>query len=170
MCRERHFRLGWLVSLDLLAATAFLVMMVGCYDPDRALITRDGSRAYLVEDNPEVDRLLSVQKARDDKVNEFWREKHTQQEGMKRVDDMWRNPERYAPGRREFLGAMSQQPGVSVPEKTYARLLESSGAYCTPGPVYSTTVYIKVRVTSGPLIGQEGWVCEDDIARTFVMP
>jgi hypothetical protein len=146
--------MAWPVSLDLLAAMALVVTMVGCYDPDRALETRDGSHARLVEDTPEIERLLSVQKTRDDNDN---------------VDDMHIHPERYAPSRKEFLAAMSRQPGVSVPEKTYARLLESSGAHCTPKPGY-TTVYIKVRITSGPFLGREGWVCEDDIGRTYVMP
>jgi hypothetical protein len=153
----------------LLGVTAGLVMMGGCYNPDRALITRDGSHARLVEDTPEVERLLSVQKTRDDEIAKSWRE-NTKEERIKRIQDVMLNPNRYSPpGRQEFLTAMSRQAGVSVPEKTYARLLEHSGARCNPMPVY-TTVYIKVRITSGPLVGHEGWVCEDDIGRTYVMP
>ncbi len=132
-------------------------------------MTRDGSHARLVEDNSEVQRLLSVQKTRDDEVAKFWREKHTSQEHLERIQDMLVNPEQYAPGRKEFLLAMSRQPGVTVPEETYARLLEYSDAHCTPMPGYST-VYIKVRITTGPFMGREGWVCEDDVGRTFVMP
>jgi hypothetical protein len=153
----------------LLAAIASLVMMGGCFNSDRALVTQDSSHVYLVEDSPDVRRLLSVQKTRDDEFDEFRREKHTSEEGLRRVEDMLVNPERYAPGRKEFLVAMSRQPGISVPEKTYARLLQYSGAHCTPRPGY-TTVYIKVRITSGPFLGREGWVCEDDIRRTLMMP
>lgn len=156
-------------NTHLLVATTTFVMMVGCFNPDRELITHDGSHARLVEDNSEVERLLSLQKTRDDRVNEFWRDEHTSEEGMKRVEDMQVNPELYAPGRKEFLSKMYQQPGLSLPEKTYARLLEYSGAHCTPMPGYST-VYIRVRITSGPFVGHEGWVCEDDVFRTFVMP
>jgi hypothetical protein len=153
----------------LLVASTTFVMMVGCYNPDRELITHDGSHARLVEDNSEVERLLSLEKTRDDEVNEFWRDKHTSEEGIKRVEDMAVNPELYAPGRKEFLSKMYQQPGLSLPEKTYARLLEYSGAHCNPVPGTSP-VYIRVRITSGPYLGHEGWVCEDDIFRTFVMP
>jgi hypothetical protein len=153
----------------LLVAMAALMVIGGCYDPDRALITRDGSHARLVEDNPEVRRWLSLQKTRDDRINEWRREKHTNEEALKRVEEMLVHPEIYAPGRKEFLSEMNRQPGISVAEKTYARLLEYSGAHCTPRPLY-TTVYIKIRITSGPLLGREGWVCEEDVGRTFVMP
>jgi hypothetical protein len=152
-----------------LVAITFLLLTGGCSSPDRALITRDGSHTRLVEDSPEVERLLSVQKTRDTEANEFWREKHTDEEGLKHIEDMLMRPERYAPGRKEFLAAMFNQPGISVPERTYARLLEYSGARCTPRPGYST-VYIKVRITSGPLLGQQGWICEDNVGRTQVMP
>jgi len=148
-------KIHWRVAL------ASVAILGGCYNPDRELITRDGSHARLVDDNPEVERLLSVQKARDDEIAKFWREKHTNQEGVERIKDMLVNPEQYAPGRKEFLVAMSEQPGVFVPEKTYARLLQSSGAHCTPRPGY-TTVYVKVRITTGAFMGREGWVCEDD--------
>ena len=128
----------------MLAALLCVATSTGCFNPDRELITRDGSHAWLVEDSPAVERLLSVQKTSDQDI------------------------ERPSPNRREFLLAMSQRPEVLISEKTYARLLEYSGAHCNP--IGYSTVYIKVRVTSGPLAGREGWLCEDDIGRTFVMP
>jgi hypothetical protein len=153
----------------LLVAIASLVMTGGCFNPDRAEITRAGSLSRVVEDSPEVERLLSIEKIRDAEVDQFRRKIPSREEAIKRGEDMMMNPERYAPGRKEFIFAMSQQPGVSVPGNTYVRSLATSGVKCNPNPIDSG-IYIKVRITSGPFLGYEGWACQDNIGGTFAMP
>ena len=155
----------------LLATLTSLAIIGGCdlLNPDRHLVTRDGPPSRVVDDSPEVERLFSVQKARDAEVDYFWQEGHSQEDGMKRIEDIHRHPERYTPGRKEFLLAMSLQPGVFVRGKTYVRHLESSGAKCELYPEVTAT-YIKVRITSGPLHGREGWVCEGNLFRTVALP
>jgi hypothetical protein len=140
-----------------------------CIDPDRLSITREGSETRLIDGSPEVDRLLSIQKARDTVADLMWKKQVNKEEAMKRFLDSLVNPERYAPGRKKFLLAMSQQPGILVPEKTYVRVLAGSGAECGPIPGHSFT-FVRVRVTSGPLRGREGWVCQGDVGGTFAMP
>jgi hypothetical protein len=80
------------------------------------------------------------------------------------VEQLRRNPEGIYPGRNVFLSAMAIQPAESVPARVYLRLLEDSHVKCS-NPLY-TTNFIKVRVSSGPLDGHIGWVCENDVFRT----
>lgn len=145
--------------------------LMGCtlLKANRQLITRDGATTFLVQDNTMVERMLALQRIQDAEIEQFWKAKHSKEEGIQRVTDMQANPTHYTPGRKEFLSSMSQQPGVFIPEKTYLRLIEGSGAHCNANPLFTTT-YIKVRITSGPLRGREGWACEDSIARTVPMP
>ncbi|HVO98062.1 MAG TPA: hypothetical protein VMT15_08340 [Bryobacteraceae bacterium] len=124
--------------------------------------------ARLVIPSPAVDRLLSLERIEEEKVELFWREPHTKQQGVERVQGLQKNPDRYNPGRRNFLSSMAQQPAESIPPSSYLRLLENSKVKCS-NPLYTTT-FIKVRVTSGPLVGRVGWVCEDDVFRTVTMP
>jgi hypothetical protein len=79
-----------------------------------------------------------------------------------------RSPETIYPGRNIFLSAMASQPAESAPANVYLRLLEDSRVKCS-NPMY-TTNFIRVRVTSGPLVNHVGWVCEDDVFRTVVWP
>ncbi len=113
--------------------------------------------------------MLSIEKARDDEAEKLWDKHLNREEAITRVLDAHLNPERYAPGRKEFLSAMSQQPGVMVPEKTYVRVLAGSGAMCNLEPVYTFT-FVKVRITSGPLRGLEGWACQWDVPGVYAMP
>lgn len=154
-------------------ATVLLVICAGgctLLNPDRYSITRDGFATLLIQDSAEVQRMLSEQSRRDAAVEQFWKEKHSTEEGTERMKDTIINPTRYTPGRKEFLSAMSQQPGgMSIPEKTYVRVLRDSGARCNLNPIV-TTNFILVRITSGPFAGHEGWACQDDIAGTVAMP
>jgi len=154
-----------------LIAVTCLVILGGCemLNPDRQLITRAGGKTHLAEDSPEVERLLSGQKARDSEMETFWHGKHSQDDTSERFRVMATDPDRYSPGRREFLLAVSQQSNVTVPEQSYVRLLRHSGVRCNLNATYTTT-FIKVRITSGALRDREGWVCEDDIQRTVVWP
>ena len=62
------------------------------------------------------------------------------------------------PARKDFLEAMARAPGIIVPEKTYCRILTTSKVHCASQ--FSTQVYLKVRITTGPYRGSEGWGCE----------
>lgn len=155
----------------LLALVAVAIICGACdlLNPDRQLVTRDGSAARLVQDSPDIERLLSIQRTRDAEGDTFWREKHSSESVTKRVENMRLNPERYAPGREAFLLAMSRSAALSVPGHTYARLVQQSGARCNLNPI-TTSSYVKVLITSGPLRGNQGWMCEDSLVRTTIWP
>ncbi len=140
------------------------VAVCGCdfLNPNRQLKTQDRP-VRLIMPSPTVNQLLSHQRTQDEEVARFWREPHSNEEGIRRVQELQTNPERYYPGRSAFLLAMAQQPGESVPASSYLRLLENSNVKCS-NPLY-TTNFIKVMVTSGPLVNRVGWVCEDDVFR-----
>ena len=154
-----------------LPAAAILIAVTVCacdlLNPNRQLKTQD-RLVRLIAPSPAVDSLLSRQRTQDEEVERFWREPHSKDEGIRRVQELQTNPERYYPGRSAFLLTMAQQPGESIPASSYLRLLESSEVKCSK-PLFTTT-FIKVRVTSGPLVGRVGWVCEDDVFRTVTMP
>ena len=145
-----------------------LALASGCdmLNPNRQIMTRIST--HLIAPSPDVERLLSGQRVEDTKVERFWHEGHSKQEGIDRVEQILRNPESLYPGRKDFLSAMAKQPAESVPANSYLRLLEESHVKCS-NPI-ETTTFIKVRVTSGALDGHVGWVCEDDIFRTVVWP
>src|SRR5450631_892893 len=81
--------------LRLLLAVASLV---GCtlLNPNRQLITRDRATMFLVQDNAEVERMLSLQRIQDAETEQFWRAKHSKEEGIQRVVDMQENPTRHS--------------------------------------------------------------------------
>lgn len=150
-------------------AALIAVIVCGCdlINPNRQLKTQDRP-VRLIAPSPAVDSLLSRQRIQDEEADRFWHVGHTKEEGIKRVEELQTNPESYYPGRSTFLLSMAQQPGESIPASSYLRLLETSKVKCSK-PLYTTT-FIKVRVTSGPLVDRVGWVCEDDVFRTVTMP
>jgi hypothetical protein len=151
------------------AAILVVVTLCGCdlLNPNRQLKTLDRP-VRLIAPSPAVDRLLSHQRIQDEEAEHFWREPHSKEERIKRVKELQTNPERFYPGRSTFLLAIAQQPGESIPASSFLRLLETSEVRCSK-PLF-TTSFIKVRVTSGPLVDRLGWVCEDDVFRTVMMP
>jgi hypothetical protein len=152
----------------LLLLVAMLFASGGCdvLNPNRQIETRIVTR--LITPGPDVQRLLSAQRMQDEEGERFWSEKHTQQEGIERVEQLQRNPDSIYPGRKQFLSAMAAEPAELVAEHVYLRLLEDSHVKCS-NPLY-TTKFIKVRVTSGRFDGHVGWVCEDDVFRTVAWP
>lgn len=152
-------------------AVIILIVLTFCgcdsLNPNRQLKTQDRP-VHLIALGPTVDNLLSHRRIQDEEAERFWREPHSKEERIKRVQELRTNPERYYPGHSNFLLNMAQQPAESIPASSYLRLLENSNVKCS-NPLYTTT-FIKVRITSGPLAGRIGWVCEDDVFRTVVMP
>ena len=145
-----------------------LAFASGCdiLNPNRQIMTRISTR--LIAPSPDVDRLLSVQRVQDAKVEQFWHDKHSKQEGIAMVEQIQMDPESLYPGRKEFLSAMDKQSAERVRAKTYLRLVDDSGVHCGD-PIY-TTHFLKVRVTSGSLDGHIGWVCQDDVVGTIALP
>jgi hypothetical protein len=65
----------------------------------------------------------------------------------------------------QLLGAMAREPGVEIPGGSYARLVEFSQAQCED---FNRFHFMKVRITSGPRRGAEGWACfMIDVSPTF---
>jgi hypothetical protein len=122
--------------------------------------------AMLLVDTPEVRRLLAEEDKREEEMNRFYREPHTQQERIQHMLDIMKHPEQYPPGRMEFLKAMSQMPGAFVAGGSYCDLIERSKSTCGPSDVY-TTKYVLVQVKTGRGKGQRGWICETSAKRTF---
>jgi hypothetical protein len=145
-----------------------MLASVGCdaLNPNRQIMTRTPTR--VVSPSPEVQRLLSAQRTQDAESQRFWSEQHTRQEGIERTELLMRSPETIYPGRQVFLSSMASQPAELAPANVYLRLLEDSHVKCSS--LMYTTNFIRVRVTSGPLDGHVGWVCEDDVFRTVVWP
>jgi len=143
----------------------------GCelFNPNRQNWIYGGSpdaQVRLVADSPEVRRLIAHEDTFEDALNRFWRDKHTQEERNERIQDMMRHPERYPVGRSEFLDAVAKMPGFYVPAKSYCRVIERSMSRCGGTPI-ETTVYMFVRITTGPSQGKRGWVCGSNAPQLF---
>jgi hypothetical protein len=155
------------VFLAIVASLAFS----GCelFNPNRQNWIYGGSsttQVLLVFDSPEVRRLIAHEDTFEDALNRFWRDKHTQEERNERIQDMMRHPERYPVGRAEFLDAMAKMPGLYVPAKSYCRVIERSMSRCGRTPI-ETSVYMFVRITTGPSQGKRGWVCGSNAPELF---
>ena len=151
------------------ALISVTAVMSGCnfFNPNRAIITAKAP-TRLILPSPEVERLLAMQRVEDAKVDRFWKEKHTREEGIARIKQIDNTPGSLYPGRKAFFEAIARQPALFIAADTYVRLLEDSNVRCS-NPLF-TTKFIKVAVTSGSFEGRVGWVCEDDVARTVTMP
>jgi hypothetical protein len=79
---------------------------------------------------------------------------------------MAQHPDRYPPGRTEFLAKMTNMPGLPVGGGAYADLLERSKSTCGPHD-FETTSYVLVKIASGASKDQRGWICETSIRRMF---
>lgn len=129
--------------------------IVGQFDPNYALATYQGpsGTVRLIKDSAKVRELIAAQERRFDEEKRIEAEAiHSRR--ILSIDDL-RN---LFPGRFQFLDAMSREPGVDVPNGSYARQLEAqSKAPCLSGGGSAT--YTKVRITTGTKAGEEGWAC-----------
>jgi hypothetical protein len=147
-----------------LTLLALLMLDVaGCrsLDPRYACVTAPGSVTKLVADSPEVRRLLGDAADQDAEKDRLRRQLSWEQQ-MQLVVDMDKHPERYMAERRKFLDAMLRLPGVLVAGQQYFSILGQSAAGCAVDPV-STSFYLRVRTTTGPAEGSEGWACSRDV-------
>jgi hypothetical protein len=141
----------------------FALSLASCrlFDPAYACITRPGSITKLVADSPEVRRLLTDAATLEaEKLRS--RRALPDPEQLQLTIDMRAHPEQYMAERRKLLETMAQQPGVLVTGEQYFRILEQSPAGCADDPV-TTSSYLRVRVSTGPSKGSEGWACSRDV-------
>jgi hypothetical protein len=125
------------------------------------------SQVLLASDSPEARKLLADEDARENEMYYAWREKrHTLDEDGARYEDMRKHPELYPPGRAQFLEEMAKLPGFAVPVKSYCSVIERSKSTCGATPL-ETTVYVFIKITSGPFRGKQGWVCETHVHSLF---
>ena len=137
---------------------------VGCraFDPDYAYISTSELTTRLVLDSPSVERLLD----RNDLIaGKDW-PRHTDQERMRGYQYVGEHLEEFRAERHVLLAAMAKQPGVTVEGRQSFRLLRESSASCEPSGQSSSSIFILVRVSTGPSKGTEGWVCTKDVAPT----
>jgi hypothetical protein len=126
---------------------------VGLADKNYAHITQGdvSSTIHLIRDTPRVRTLIASHSAMDRHAELV--ERAALREGAPDVTK----------ARMEFLDVMEHEPGVEVPGRSYARLLEASNASC-----HGPHTYVKVRITTGPRWGAEGWACYfTEISPTF---
>src|SRR5205814_8159386 len=90
-----------------------LVLLAGCRRADD-LVIPEGSMARLVQDSPEVRRMLARQHELAAETQKFWSAKHTQEEIRQRLNDQGGKPDQYNTIRDEVIAAMSSQPAINV--------------------------------------------------------
>jgi hypothetical protein len=157
---HRSFAMA-VIALGLSACTLF--------NPNRQDWIYSGSsnsQVLLAYDSPEIRRLLADEDAREEEFKQFWRDKHTPKDADQRIRDEHMHPERYPPGRQEFLRAVTNMPGFAVASKSYCRVIERSKAGCGPHS-NDGSVYVLVRVTTGRSRGKTGWVCNSNAPGFF---
>jgi hypothetical protein len=76
-------------------------------------------------------------------------------------EELFLHPERFIPKRFAFLERMRRQPVASaVARSSYIRFLKRTKASCDDDLVLpQNRIYVRIRITSGPSKGQEGWAC-----------
>jgi len=82
------------------------------------------------------------------------------------MNEMRQHPAQYLGGRLNLLDWMALQAGGVVEGQQYFRLLEQSAVGCDLVPIPSA-VFVRVRVSTGPLAGHEGWACSLDVQPRF---
>jgi hypothetical protein len=154
---RRGFVILWTVLAALAVATAVVAWWV--FSPSHAYYIRDtgAEPVVLVTDSSEVRRLIALEEAHAPEEIKAGEALLQQYEPLAIVERR-QHPERYFPEHSRFLDALAHQPSVKAPVGSYARLLEMSHAKCCADPSLSGE-YAKVRLTSGPLRGREGWLC-----------
>lgn len=136
----------------------------GCraFDQDYAYISASELTTRLVLDSPAVERLLD----RNDLIaGKDWPH-HTDQERIQGYQYVEEHLEEFKAERQVLLDTMAKQPGFTVEGRQSFRLLRESSVSCEPSGHSSSSIFILVRVSTGPSKGMEGWTCTKDVAPT----
>ena len=156
------------------------LILVGCFlNPNYEMLTDRQRSVRLILDSAEVQNLISQQESfslreRQEIIHYFQDIERLAPECMRpgescpRLEELERNREHCIPERVAFIDAMAKKPGVLAPPNSYCRVVQRSGAKCTKNPEYSSA-FVKVRVSTGPSKGTEGWGCEEDIFHAWPM-
>jgi len=157
------------------------LIVVGCFlNPNYQMLTDRQKSVRLILDSAEVQHLISQQESFSSRerqeivrygqdIERLAPECMRPGETCPRLEESERNREHYIPERVAFLDAMATKPCVLVPPNSYCRVVQRSAAKCTKNPQYSSA-FVKVRVSTGPSKGTEGWGCEEDIFHAWPMP
>ncbi len=159
-------------------ATLSLATVGFMLNPNYADVTDTGP-VRLILDSAEVQQLISQQESFGPKEREeldhygqdlhrFGPECDRQPTGeaCRRLED----GAQYIPERVAFLKQMGREPAVLVATKSYCRVLKRSSAICRPSPI-ENPAFVKVRITTGPSKGTEGWGCEGvNVFGAWAMP
>ncbi len=120
----------------------------------------------IILDSPEVRGLIASQEMSEvaewQNVQRIVREANSARRRQGPLDEeLALHPERYIPKRLAFAEAMKRQPTVqAVAQNSYCRFLQRSRASCLNQPIPAGDHhYVRIRITSGPSKGQEGWAC-----------
>lgn len=142
------------------------IVSVGCrdWDPRYAYVTERGSSTKLIADSPEVRRRLAQAPSRDVEREQIQKGR-AWDEQLQLMEEIRQHPSQYLGARSDLLEWIGRQPGVVVEGEQYFRMLEQSSAGCDLLPIPSA-MFIRVRVTTGPLAGREGWACNLDVKPT----
>ena len=141
--------------------------VAGCavVNPNRRAFVPAGSvdKVRIAFDSRTVRDLINEAAKQQTEIDRFWFAPHTAGEGARRVGDMSKHPELYPPARNEFREALERFPGATLHEKTFCRIIGAANVRCA-FPITMNSL-LHIRITSGPLTGREGWVCDTHVSR-----
>jgi hypothetical protein len=142
----------------------FGVITTGCKEKQDLMVQgEERQEIRLVADSPAVRRLISDEEKVEKAVLDSWQKNSKPGNAEQQLNDVAAHPERYTPGRKNFLTAMQQQPAVVVHGQVHFEVVDTSLAACTLTP-FATENFVSVRMLEGPDRGKEGWLCSDKIS------
>jgi hypothetical protein len=160
------------------------LITVGCFlSPGYEELTERTRPVRLILDSVEVQHLISQQESFNSREREEM-DHYTQEslrlgsecdrqptgEACHRLKELLRNGMEYIPERAAFLDAMAREPSIRVAANSYCRVVKRSTAKCCKA-VQDTCTFVKLRVTTGPSKGTEGWGCEgENVYSAWPMP
>lgn len=152
-----------LAIITVIVVLASAVMTSACQEKQDIRVQGDASQEIrLVADSPAVRALISNEESVQEAVLDSWTKNSSPENIQQDLKDVADHPERYSPGRKEFLAAMQQQPAVIIHGQDHFEIVKASGAACTSEPLSSPN-FILVRISGGSDKGKEGWLCVDQI-------
>jgi hypothetical protein len=150
-------RLLWLLVGVAVSLVVFglIALAFVFFNPDFQSVT--GPNAQIIPETSRVLELMRDQVVRDEESAERL-SRHPVEATPDLISEMRRDPAKYYPGRKEFLEEMAREPSVTIRRRTFCKIIGTSKAPCVVGP-FSIPTFVRVRITSGPEKGVEGWTC-----------
>jgi hypothetical protein len=124
----------------------FGVITTGCKEKQDLMVQgEERQEIRLVADSPAVRRLISDEEKVEKAVLDSWQKNSKPGNAEQQLNDVAAHPERYTPGRKNFLTAMQQQPAVVVHGQVHFEVVDTSLAACTLTP-FATENFVSVRM------------------------